>query len=108
VSDKVTTVFPTMGQYPVSGSLVNMSGERSPYTKTVPRKGPTSDAPDSAGGSRSQVAKDYNGPRCSPVTTIAYPNSPESGATQRNVRLMPKGSGTTADFWAKRATGGKI
>jgi|HubBroStandDraft_6_1064221.scaffolds.fasta_scaffold1054364_2 hypothetical protein len=101
--DRVTTTFPTMSEGYLEGSVINMSGQRSPYTKTRPKQGPRSDAPDSVGGARSQVAKDYDGPRCAPVTTIAYPNSPEASGTMRNVRLMPNRTGVSSDFWAARA-----
>jgi hypothetical protein len=102
MSDPVKTTFETMGQYPLEGHVVNMSGQRSPYTKTAPKQGPTSDAPDSVGGNRSQVAKDYNGPKFAPQTTICYPNAPEASATLRNVKIMPSKTGVS-DFWANRA-----
>jgi hypothetical protein len=109
MSDNVRTDFPTMGEHPLEGSVVNLSGARSPYTKLVPGKMGKNAGPDSTTSVARQtmVTSETNGPLCAPQTTVAYPNAPESGQTQRNVQLMPSKAGTS-DFWARRADRGKI
>lgn len=108
MGEKVVTTFPTMGEHPLEGSVVNMSGARSPYTKLAGGNQGKSDAPDSSDSvAGATLIKEANGPQCAPVTTIAYPNAPESNQSMRNVKLMPSKSGVS-DFWAQRAEGGRI
>jgi hypothetical protein len=98
--------FPTMGEYPLEGGLVNMSGERSAYTTPEARKGPSADAMDGPTGHKGAISMsgEHNGPRFRPMTTICYPNTPEAGATGRGMRTLPSSVGNR-DFWDRRADG---
>jgi len=98
--------FPTMGDEGIPSSIVNISGERSPYTKVAPKGGaPTGpDVTSTNGHAGSTVIRDAQGPTQRPVTTICYPNAPEA-STPRGVRVMPSAIGNR-DFWAARAAAG--
>lgn len=100
-----TSTFPKMGDDGYSG-LVNMSGNRSPYTTAVPRKGPTT--PDIGGGgaggrSNGGMLHEGMGPQFRPVASRAY--APEYPATGRNIRPVPSSAGR-GDFWTARASAG--
>lgn len=100
-----TSSFPTMGDSGYEG-LVNMSGQRSPYTKDAPRHGPTT--PDMggspAGGRGTTMVHNTYGPTFRPVASKAYGTQyPETG---RGIRVMPSAIGSR-DFWAARAAAGE-
>jgi hypothetical protein len=102
MAEQVTSHFPAMGEGPFT-DVHDPSGERSPYTKTRARQGPTSVGPDSVGGKRSQTSTnaEVNGPVCRPSTTIAYAQQSD---LLRNVRIVPSRAGVS-DMWAARAEG---
>lgn len=101
----VSEQFPAMGEMPLVGSVVNISGNRSPYTQVVPRKGAASDRDPSAGTAthrgRSMI-HEAHGPTFRPMTTVFYPNAPERSGTGRGMRTVPSAVGNR-DFWNDRA-----
>ena len=108
MADRVKTDFPAMGDSGIPNEFVNMSGNRSPYTKVGPGAGGPgkSDGPDSTDGIRKSVMiHEAHGPRLAPVTRIYEGNAAEASLTGRNVRTMERTSG---DFWAKRVDGPTI
>jgi hypothetical protein len=100
-----TSSFPTMGDSGYEG-LVNMSGQRSPYTREQPKHGPTT--PDTGGspaGGRpaGAMVQGTYGPAFRPVASMAYGTQyPETG---RGMRVVPSAIGSR-DFWAARASNG--
>lgn len=105
MADNATSNFPKMGESPLVGSVVNVSGNRSPYTMPVARKGPSGDSetePASVRPSGAMASGEHNGPRFSPMTTVFYPNSPEMQNTGRGMRTVPsKGDNS---FWGEQAS----
>lgn len=104
--DTTTDTFPKMGDgFP--GSLVNMSGQRSPYTTPVPRKGPASDdiGGGGAGGLSHTMIHEAHGPAFRPVASRGW--APEYPETGRAIRTVPSAVGNR-DFWDRRGdTGGQ-
>lgn len=91
MSDNATSTFPKMGEDIVAGGVVNISGDRSPYTKTVVKQGfgKNDNPPNSQRTHKgSTVIRGAQGPRPTIVAKISYPNSPESGKTTRNVKPL--------------------
>lgn len=101
MSPTSTDSFPKMGDDGMA-SLVNMSGQRSPYTMPVSRKGPTS--PDTGGSPAarkgSTMIHEANGPAFRPMMTRGW--APEYPDTGRAMRTMPSAMGNR-DFWNARA-----
>lgn len=98
--------FPKMGEHALEDSLVNVSGDRSPYTKDVARKGPSGDVLATGGkANKGQISMsgEHNGPRFAPVTTISYPNAPEASQTGRGMRTVRSAVGNR-DFWDSRSS----
>lgn len=99
-----TSSFPTMGDEGYAG-LVNVSGDRSPYTRAVPRQGPTS--PDmgggGAGGRGSTMIHEAHGPQFRPVASRVYQE--EYPGTERSIRTVPSAA-NRGDFWTSRAMNG--
>lgn len=95
-----TSTFPKMGDDGYT-SLINVSGDRSPYTRAVPRSGPTT--PDlggsPAGGRGSSMIHEAHGPQFRPVASKVQ--GPDYAATGRNVRAVPSAVGNR-DFWDSR------
>jgi hypothetical protein len=107
--DAVLSAFPKMGEHPLEGSIVNMSGQRSPYTNPVAR--PVQGDAIAVGGTAvrgvgSNATGEHSGPCFAPQTTIAFPNSPESSQTGRALVTVPSKAGSS-DFWDNRAYAGK-
>lgn len=106
MADKITTEFPKMGDSGIPDSVVNMSGDRSAYTKLVGRK------TEGRGASPTGVKKnrgrsmihEANGPKGIPVATLYKPNAAQASDTQRNTKIMKPAMGDR-DFWAKRQYG---
>jgi hypothetical protein len=99
-----TTQFPKMGDNGMA-DVVNMSGQRSPYTMPEARKGPTT--PDMGGGGGSArrsptMIHEANGPACTIVATRGQ--APEYPGTGRALRTMPSRAGV-GDFWNQRQEG---
>lgn len=97
--DTDTTSFPKMGDDYVTDHLVNISGDRSPYTMPVAKKQTTTDQ-GPLGGKANRSASlihEANGPACTPIARISYPNAPEASNTQRGMRTMPSKAGV-GDF----------
>lgn len=97
-----TSSFPKMGDDGYAG-LVNMSGQRSPYTQERPRSGPTT--PDMGGGgaggrSNGGVLHEGMGPQFKPVTSAIY--GTDYAATGKAMRTVPSSVGNR-DFWNSRA-----
>lgn len=108
MADPVHTSFPAMGPRGIEQSVVNISGQRSPYTRFQPVQGGPAgvgiDGPTApAGGAQpaTLVNSEVLGPCCKPITTTYYPNAAEAGNTGRNVKLLAPRTGTS-DFWDQR------
>ena len=101
--DSETTHFVKMGEDYVTDHLINASGNRSPYTLPVAKKATTTDqGPLGAKANRSaSLIREANGPACTPVARISYPNSPEASQTQRGMRTIPSKAGL-GDFVVAR------
>lgn len=106
--------FPTMGDSLVK-SVLNLSGKRSPYTKTMP-KGTMGrgSSPTGKYAYRSHtMIHEANGPHCHVQATLYKANSSEANDTLRNTKMMPKAMerpdrvGSAKDFWSKRMFGQK-
>lgn len=108
MSDPVHTNFPPMGARGIPESVVNLSGQRSPYTREVPNKGPSGvsvDGPTAPAGAAQKatlVNAEVLGPCCKPVTTLYYPNALNHEQTGRNVKILPPRTGVSA-FWDQRS-----
>ena len=91
MADNETTSFPKMGDDFITAGLINISGQRSPYTKVADKKGfgksGTGDLAHKANKGATEI-HDANGPRCYVAAKITYPNSPEAAKTQRNVKRV--------------------
>ena len=96
-----TSSFEKMGDSGYEG-LMNMSGQRSPYTIDRPRSGPNT--PDMGGQNKnnrgSSMIHEAHGPTFRPVASQAY--APEYPETGRGMRQVPSALGNR-DFWAARA-----
>ena len=100
MADNATSSFPKMGESLI-GQIVNISGDRTPYTTQVAKKSGKNSNPNlgsKANRGRSMI-RNANGPACHIVTTISYPNSGEAGKTSRNMRRVRGGS----QFYGARA-----
>ena len=102
MADNETSNFPKMGES-IIGSVVNISGQRSPYTKPTPKKNTQGGNVPGVGdkrnkgrtelsqGGASESTSPYpaSGPRPSITAKICYPNSGgEAGKTQRNLKRV--------------------
>ena len=109
--DATTSNFVKMGEEPLTNSLVNVSGDRSPYTTMRPRGVSEGGTPLAGGtavrGVGADATGEHSGPCFSPVTTISFPNSPEASETGRGLRVMPSKVGNQ-DFWDKRYATGSV
>lgn len=88
--------------------VMNMSGQRSPYTMPVGRQGPTS--PDVGGGNGSSrksanLIREAHGPTFKPVASRTF--APEYPDTGRTVQTVPCRVGQQ-DFWNQRQDGRTI
>jgi hypothetical protein len=94
-TDNSTTSFAKMGDEGIPSSVVNMSGQRSPYTQTVPKKTQGRGAsPTGKKVNRGQsMIHEANGPACKIVTTLYKANAASANDTQRNVKYMPPAMG---------------
>lgn len=95
-----TSSFEKMGDSGYEG-LMNMSGQRSPYTIDQARKGPTS--PDQggggAGGRGQSMIHEAQGPTFRPVASkVQGSEYPDTG---RSIRTVASALGNR-DFWAAR------
>jgi len=111
--DAVQSAFPKMGEHPLVGTIVNTSGDRSPYTHAVAR--PSQGDAIAVGGTSvrgvgSDATGEHSGPCFAPQTTISFPNSPESAQTGRALRTVPSVASRTGngDFWDNRAYAGEV
>jgi hypothetical protein len=109
--ESVTSNFQTMGESGIPHSVVNMSGQKSPYTLAQPRDagGAThSDVPGvgTKANRSATLIREANGPRPNsiPLATRWPPNAACAHDVQRNVVPVPSALGNR-DFWAKRAEG---
>lgn len=105
-TDNYTTTFPKMGDEGIPSSVVNMSGMSSGYTQTAPKhtQGRGASPTGSKKNRGASMIHEANGPACRIVDKISYPNSPESGQTQRNTKIMKSAMGA-GDFWSSRKGG---
>ena len=88
--------------------VMNMSGQRSPYTMPRGRQGPTT--PDMGGGNGSSrksasLIREAHGPCFRPVASRTF--APEYPDTGRTVRTVPSRVGQQ-DFWDQRQDGRNI
>ena len=91
MADNATTQFPKMGDEGITSHVVNISGQRSPYTKPTTKEGfGKSGDGDLAHKSNKSATliHNANGPRCFIAATISYPNSPEASKEQKNVKRV--------------------
>ena len=99
MSDSESTQFPKMGDS-IIDSVVNISGAPSRYTTPVGRKNTASGG---ATGSKANKGKNVishaNGPACTIVAKISYPNAEGANQTMRNIRRVRGGPG----FYGARA-----
>lgn len=105
MADNATSNFPKMGESALE-DFVNTSGNRSPYTMPVGRKGPSGDSENEPASVRpvgSVATGEHNGPRFAPVTTIDFPNAPEHVQTGRALKRVPSSVGNR-DFWDSRSS----
>jgi hypothetical protein len=104
-----TTSFPKMGDEFLTAHLVNVSGNRSPYTMPVAKKSTTSDqGPLGGKANRSaKLIKEANGPACTPVQTINYSNAPEMKNVGRGMRTVPSKAGN-GDFYGAGDSNGQV
>src|SRR5215472_6202311 len=109
--DAATSNFPKMGEHPLEGNVVNVSGERSPYTNNRPKGGPTSDSEpgiQAVRGVGAMATGENAGPVFAPQTTISFPNSPEAATTGRAVKTVPSAT-RGGRFWhGARAEAGQV
>lgn len=106
-SDTETSTFAKMGDEELTSHLVNVSGNRSPYTMPVGRKGPKTDQDQGVGTAahRSQnLIHEANGPQAKVVATIDYSNAPEKSSTGRGMRTVPSKAGIS-DFSSPSSEG---
>lgn len=96
-----TSSFEKMGDSGYEG-LMNMSGQRSPYTMPEGRSGPTT--PDMGGQNKdnrgSSMIHEAHGPTFRPVASQSF--APEYPETGRGMRQVPSAVGNR-DFWEARA-----
>lgn len=101
----MTTSFPKMGEEPLTSNIVNISGDRSPYTQSK-AKFASGDALATGGTAVRGVGPDatgeHSGPAFAPQTTICFPNSPEASDTGRGMRTVRSSLGNR-DFWDSRS-----
>jgi hypothetical protein len=111
--DATVSAFLKMGEHPLVGTIVNTSGNRSPYTHAVARPA-QGDAIATGGtavrGVGSDATGEHSGPCFAPQTTISFPNSPESAQVGRALRTVPSVASKTGngDFWDNRAYAGEV
>lgn len=108
--EQVSSQFPTIGSEGYH-TVVNLSGDKSPYTIMQPRDagGPTDSNTPGTGTKRNRSAgmiREANGPRPNsiPMATRWPANAAAAHDCQRNVVPVPSALGNR-DFWAKRAEG---
>jgi len=108
MADNETTQFEKVGDDGIISHVVNMSGQRSPYTIEVPRdKGSASGDIQGVGTKSNRSATlihEANGPACHVQATISYPNAEGVNQTLRNVRLVKPSGGN--NFYGARAEAG--
>lgn len=107
--DTAVSNFPKMGEHPLEGTIVNTSGNRSPYTYPRAKSGPSGDSetePSIVRGVGSLATGEHSGPCFAPQTTISFPNSPESGQTGRGLRTVPSVASRSGNggFWDQRTS----
>lgn len=111
--DATQTSFPKMGEHPLVGTLVNISGDRSPYTTSRP-KAASGDAIATGGtairGVGGNATGEHSGPVFAPQTAISFANSSEASQTGRGLRTIPSVASKSGngDFWDKRYEFGTV
>jgi hypothetical protein len=111
--DATQSFFPKMGDHPLEGTIVNTSGNRSPYTHPVSRPS-QGDALGTGGtairGNGGIMTGEHSGPCFAPQATVVFPNSPEASQTGRGLRVMPSVASKTGngDFWNDRSQTGTV
>lgn len=110
--DQVTnsaSAFPTMGDSLID-NLINVSGNRSPYTSTVAKKtqGRGASPTGKAAVRGKSMIHEAHGPRFHISATLYKANAAEASSTQRNTVMLPPsvhredGTGSAGTFWDKR------
>ena len=109
MADNASSSFEKMGEDWMSSGVVNISGQRTRYTKPVVKQGfgKSSDSPDLGKGDRTHRGRtlihNANGPRQRIVEKICYPNAEgQQAKTYRNVRVM----GGSGGFYGARSAAG--
>ena len=107
--DATQSNFPKMGEHPLEGTIVNTSGNRSPYTHAEDRF-TGGDAIATGGtairGVGGNATGEHSGPAFAPQTTVVFPNSPEAAQTGRGMRAIRSVASKTGngDFWDQRSS----
>lgn len=104
-----STTFEKMGDSFITDHLINVSGNRSPYTMPVAKKSTTSDQGPLGGKANrgAKLIKEANGPACTPVQTINYSNAPEMKNVGRGMRTVPSKAGN-GDFYGAGDSNGQV
>lgn len=103
------SAFPKMGDE-LAEHLINVSGNRSPYTQTIGKKtmGRGASPTGRAKVRGRTMINEAHGPRFHISTTLYRQNAAEASATQRNTVVLPPsihredGTGSAGTFWDKR------
>jgi hypothetical protein len=101
--------FPTMGESLIQ-NVINVSGNRSPYTQTVGKKtmGRGSSPTGKAAVRGRTMINEANGPQFHISSTLYKANAAEASATLRNTKVVPSSVtrpdhvGSAGTFWQKR------
>lgn len=103
MADQFTTSFPKMGDEGIPHSFVNMSGARSPYTKTMPRKTMgRGKSPTGVKANRgASMINEAHGPKFRPVATLYKQNAAAASDNQRKTYTVQSALGDR-DFWKGR------
>lgn len=104
-TETTTDAFEKVGDY---DNVMNMSGQRSPYTMPEARKGPMNDdiGGGGAGGLGHTMIHEAHGPTFRPVATRGW--AADYAATGRAIHTVPSAVGNR-DFWDRRADqGGEV
>lgn len=106
--DATQSNFPKMGEHPLEGTIVNTSGNRSPYTHAEARYtgGDAIGGGQAVRGVGSDATGEHSGPVFAPQSTVVYNNSPEASMTGRGMRAIRSVASKTGngDFWDQRSS----
>lgn len=106
--DVTTSNFPKVGEHPLEGTIVNTSGNRSPYTHAEGRftGGDAMGGGMAVRGVGSDATGEHSGPAFAPQSTVVYNNSPEASQTGRGMRAIRSVASRSGNggFWDQRSS----